>query len=92
MWDIKLKAVSEQTSKTNKTHRCRQQYSGYQREVGGRQIHNVCPKGIQPCTEEDTRYKKRCTQGKDALAPFKVGTLGPHTVLSIAIRCPIVFS
>ena len=29
---------------------------------------------------EDTRYKKHCTEDHDASVPFKVGTLGPHTV------------
>ena len=43
-------------------------------------------------TEEDTRYKKHCTQASDASGPFKVGTLGPHTVLPMAISCPVVFS
>ena len=43
-------------------------------------------------TEEDTRYNKHCTQDNDTSVPFKVGTLGPHTVLPIAISCPIVFS
>ena len=33
MWDIKLKAMKEQTSQT-KTHRHRQQCSGFQRERG----------------------------------------------------------
>ena len=38
------------------------------------------------------RYRKHCTQNNDASVPFKVGTLRPHTVLSIAISCPVVFS
>ena len=38
------------------------------------------------------RYKKHCTQDNDASIPFKGGTLGPHTVLPVAISCPIVFS
>ena len=33
------------------------------------------------------RYKKHCTQDNDASFPFKVGTLGPHTVLPISISC-----
>ena len=32
-------------------------------------------------TEEDTRYKKHCTQDNDTSIPFKASTLGPHTVL-----------
>ena len=47
---------------------------------------------IETFIEEDTRYKKHYTQDYNASAPFKVGTLGPHTVLPIAIICPIVFS
>ena len=27
-----------------------------------------------------------------ALVAFKVGTLGPHTVLPITISCPVIFS
>ena len=42
--------------------------------------------------EEDTRYKKHCTWDNDSSVPFKVDTLGPHTVLPIAISCPVVFS
>ena len=38
------------------------------------------------------RFKKHCTQDNDASGPFKEGTLGPPTVLLIAISCPIVFS
>ena len=30
--------------------------------------------------------------GHDASVPFKVGTLGPHTVLLITISCPIIFA
>ena len=43
-------------------------------------------------TEEDTRYKKHCTQDNDASAPLKAGTLRSHTVFPIAISCPVVFS
>ena len=50
-------------------------------------VYKVCPEGIQACTmkkiepfiEEDTRYKKHCTQDNDTSVPFKVGTLGPHS-------------
>ena len=57
----------------------------------------VHPEGIQPCNMKYRhiywrRYKKHCTQDNDASVPFKVGTLGPHTVLPVAISCPIVFS
>ena len=38
------------------------------------------------------RYKKHCTEDNDTSLPFKVGTLGPHTVLPIAISCPMGFS
>ena len=41
---------------------------------------------IETFIEEDIRYKKHCTQDNDASVPFKVGTLGPHTVLAITIR------
>ena len=42
-------------------------------------------------TEKDTRYKKHCTQDNDASVPFKAGTLGPYTVLLIAISAPLHF-
>ena len=38
------------------------------------------------------RYKIHCTKDNDASVPFKVGTLGPHTVLPITISCPLLFS
>ena len=41
--------------------------------------------------EEDTRYRKHCTQDNDASVPFKAVTLGPHWVLLVTIRCPIIF-
>ena len=47
---------------------------------------------IEIFIEEDTRDKKHCTKDNNASVPFKVGTLGPHTVLPIAISCPVVFS
>ena len=40
---------------------------------------------IETFIEEDTRYKKHCIQGSDTLVPFKVGTLGPHPVLPVAM-------
>ena len=46
---------------------------------------------VETFVEEDTRYKKHCTQDNDTSVPFKAGTLGPHTVL-ISISYPIVFS
>ena len=39
---------------------------------------------------EDTRCKKHCTQDRDVSVSFKVGTLGPHIVLPIAISFPVV--
>ena len=59
--------------------------------------HMVCAEGIQPCNmkNRDTywrRYKKHCTQDNEASVPFKVGTLGPHTVLPTTISCPVIFS
>ena len=39
-----------------------------------------------------SRYKKHWTQDNDDSVPFKIGTLGPHTVLPITISCPIIFS
>ena len=57
------------------------------------------PENIQPCTMknkdifgEGTRYKTHCTQDNDISVPVQVGTLGPHTVLPIAISCPVIFS
>ena len=46
----------------------------------------------ETCIEEDTRYKKHCTQDNDASGPFRVGTLGPHTILPVTISCPVIFS
>ena len=43
-------------------------------------------------TKENTRYKKHCTWDNDTSVPFKVGTLGHHTVPPTAISCPFVFS
>ena len=66
-------------------------------------MYKVCSEGIQPCNrkietfiEEDTRYKKHCMQDNDASVPFKVGTLGPHTVLPASLPlfktlCKILF-
>ena len=48
-------------------------------------------KCIETFIEEDARYKKHCTcLYNDTSVPFKVGTLGPHTVLPIAISCPVI--
>ena len=52
-----------------------------------RQKYEFCPESIQPCTMKNRdiygrRYKKHCTQDNEASVPLKVGTLGPHTVLS----------
>ena len=46
---------------------------------------------IDTFIEEDTRYNKHCTVDKDTSVPFKVGTLGPHIVLPIAINSPSYF-
>ena len=62
-------------------------------------MYKVCSEGIQPCNrkietfiEEDTRYKKHDTQDNDDSVLFKLGTLGPHTILPITISCPVIFS
>ena len=59
-------------------------------------IHKVCPEGVQPRNMKNRdiywRYKKHCTWTVDASVPFKVGTLGPHTVLPVTISCPIISS
>ena len=47
---------------------------------------------IETFIEEDTRYKKYYTYHNDSSVPFKVGTLGIHTVHPVAISCPIIFS
>ena len=47
---------------------------------------------IETFIEEDTTYKKHCTQDNDTSVPLKVVTLGPHTVLPVATSCPIIFS
>ena len=46
---------------------------------------------IETLIEEDTRHKKHCTQDNDTSDPFKVGSLGPHTDLPVAISCPVIF-
>ena len=38
------------------------------------------------------RHKKHSTQDNDTSVPFKVGTLGPYTVLPVAISCLVIFS
>ena len=47
---------------------------------------------IETLIKEDTIYKKHCTKANDTSVPFKVGTLGPPTVLPITISCPLTFS
>ena len=46
---------------------------------------------IETFIEEDKRYKKHCSHDNDASVLFKAGTWGPHTVLPIAISCPVTF-
>ena len=59
----------------------------------------ICPECIQPYTMKNRdiyrrRYKIQETLyiGQWCLVPFKMGTLGPHPVLPIAISCPIICS
>ena len=58
----------------------------------------ICLESIQPFVWKiETFIKKYKIQeilyiGQWCLSPFQSSTLGPHTVLSIAINCPIVFS
>ena len=47
---------------------------------------------IETFIKEGARHKNHCTQDNDASVPFKVGTLGPHAVLSVSISCPVIFS
>ena len=47
--------------------------------IYNKNIHKVCPEGIQPCNMKYRhiywrRYKKHCTQDNDASVPFQVGT------------------
>ena len=62
-------------------------------------LYKVCPESIQPCNIENRgiywrTYKVQETLyiGQWCLSPLKAGTLGPHTVLPVAIRCPVIFS
>ena len=60
-------------------------------------IYKVCSEVIQPCNMKNRdiylrRYKKHCTWDCDTSVPFKVGTLGSHTVLPNTVSCPVVFS
>ena len=61
-------------------------------------FYKACPESIQPGGMKNRdiywrRYKIPETLyiGQDTLAPFRVGTLGPHTVLPNAISCPFYF-
>ena len=52
----------------------------------------VCPevyshvtRKIEAFIEEDTRYKKHCTQNNDTSVSFTVGTMRPHTVLPVPL-------
>ena len=40
----------------------------------------------------DTYWRRYKIQETLYIVPFKVGTLGPHTILPISISCPIIFS
>ena len=68
-------------------------------------MHKVCPEGFQLCNMKKWRHLLKKIQDtrkivhtrqkmQDTrqwhLVPFKVGTLGPHTV-PIAISCPVIF-
>ena len=64
--------------------------TGYMRSAQKVSSHVVWK--MKTFSEEDRRGKKHCAQHSDASVPFKVGTLGPHTVLPIAISCPVLFS
>ena len=66
-------------------------------QCNNKKTYEVCPESMKPCTMKNRdiywrKYNKHCTQDNDASVPFKAGTLGPHTVVSIAISCPIMFS
>ena len=59
----------------------------------------ICPERIQLYNMKyrDVYWKRYKTQetlyiGQWCLSPFKVGTLGPHTVFPVTISCLIVFS
>ena len=47
---------------------------------------------IETFAEEDTRYKKHHTWDSDTSVPFKIGTLGPQTVLPTSTSYSITFS
>ena len=53
-------------------------------------VYKVGTESIQPCNMKNgdiywRRYTKHCTQDSDALVPFIVGTLGPHTILPASL-------
>ena len=57
-------------------------------------VYEFCPESIHPCNMKNIywrRDKKHCTCDNDASVPFKAGTLGPHTVLPIALSCPVSY-
>ena len=62
-------------------------------------VYEVCPEGIRPCNMKNRdihwrRYRIQETLfiGQWHLSLLQVSMLGSHTVLPIAISCPIVFS
>ena len=46
---------------------------------------------IETFIEEDTRYKKHCTQDNDTSVPFKVGTSGPTQFSHLSSAAPPYF-
>ena len=78
------------------THLC--QYLNTNEDKWSLSTYEICPEGIQPCNMNNRdiywrRYKIQETLyiGQCTSVPFKVSTLGPHTVLPIAISCPAIF-
>ena len=53
-------------------------------------LYKVCPEGIQPRNMK-SRHNKHCTWDNDASVPFKVVTLGPHTVFNSPSAAPSYF-
>ena len=53
----------------------------------GQKVSSLALGKAETFIEEDTRYKKHCTQDNDASVPFKVGALGAHGVPPTAAQC-----